>query len=182
MTSKSIAYRLLLLLVASMLLAACGGTPASPTVPAATQGSATSGAGQPTEALPAYPNPPAASAVNGAGYPAPGSQHSPVQVVKPDGQTLSLGDAELSNAVASSVTAGGQSYQGVPLNTVVLLAGIQNYTQLIITGASNTVTLDKDKVTQDTLVSFSDQGLPQLVSGTLPADQWVKDITKIEVK
>jgi hypothetical protein len=184
MISKSIAYRLILLLVAGVLLAACGGAPASPTTApvVATQANAGPSAGQPTEAMPAYPNPPVSSPVEGAGYPAPGVQQSPIQVVKPDGQAVSLGSAELANAVATSVTAGGQSYQGIPLSTVVLLAGIQDYTQLVISGASNSVTLDKDKVTQDTLVSYSDQGLPQLVSGTLPADQWVKDITKIEVK
>lgn len=178
MRPKPVAFHLLIVMVLfSVFLAACGGA-ATPTTTAPTTNAPAPKATQPGAA---YPGPEVSSAQPTAesGYPAP-SAGSSLQIVKPDGSTVTLSISDLQNVVTVETKSGDQTLQGYPLNAVLLAAGASDYTQVVVSGAT-TATFTKEQLTPDALIVFPQGASPQLV-GNIPADQQVKDITKVEVK
>ncbi len=194
MIQKRTAILLLTVLAGlSLLLAACG-TPPGPAATAPTAASSNNPVGYPaaTESsagnasAPAYPpaeNLPAAVPTPENAYPSPEqvSGQSGLQLVKPDGSTATLAQADLSKIPAAQATIGDKVENGIPLTALLDSAGVSSYQQVIITGASS-LTLNKDQVTPDVILILTPDGTFNLAGSKLAADQWVNNVTRIEAK
>jgi hypothetical protein len=189
MLKKTLPLLLAILFTTSLVLSACGGT--APTSAPAPKGEATttgSNAYPPTtqsggsEAYPPASQPTAATSGNEA-YPAGNSTQSAFQIAitKADGSSATLRMAELSQISIQQITAGTTVLMGYPLPAILTAAGIQDYQQVTFTGASSSLQLTKDKVT-DKVILYTKDGQLSVAGTDIPADQWVTGITKIEVK
>ena len=180
-----------LLVLLSLALGACSPSQATPApaanseksgYPAATGPTAYPAQGNPT-GYPA-PQPQGASAPTSpalAGYPAPQSGQ-PLQIVKPDGSTVTLAAADLQKLSSVVVTVGHADMSGYKLSDVLAAAGVTSFQQVTVTGTGAPVTLTQAQVTPDVILSTVDPSGLQLAGSNLSADQMVKGVAKIEVK
>ena len=183
MQKKTLSVLFMAFITASLLLSACGTTGPAP----APKGGATPS----SEAYPAVTGneayPPASQATGAStgneAYPAGDTTQSAFQiaVTKPDGTIATLRMTELSQIPIQQITAGTEVIMGYPLPAILTAAGIQDYQQVAISGASNSLQLSKDKVNNQVLL-YTKDGQLDVAGASLPAEQWVNGITKIEVK
>jgi hypothetical protein len=194
---KTIAYRLGFILVGlSLALSACGGSQS----PAANK----SGAEAPTVAAavaPAagYPSPDVAvqAQPTSAAYPAPGSaqtaptvpaaQDAPavqgtLQIMKPDGSSVTLTGADLQKLTPADVSIGQSDQSGYKLSDVLTAAGVTDYQTLIVIGSGGSVPLTKAQIDTDVILSTVDPAALQLVGSQLSPDQMVKGVAQIQAK
>lgn len=80
------------------------------------------------------------------------------------------------------VDAGGKTQQGPKLLDVLKAAGVTDFSQVVVTGAwKETYALKREQVDDKVLLDISNRGTAKLASPSIPKEQWVKDIVKIEV-
>lgn len=193
-------YRILIPVAVSLiLLSACSPKPAGSS--AVTQGPA---GGQTGGAYPALTEAPGANLSGGAtsypvagetagptrptpapaqsAYPSPGQGGIGVQVVKPDGTTLSLTASELQSLPQTQVLVDGQPVNGPKLSEVLTRAGAADYSQVIVGGASGEVTLTRAQIGDQTILAIGANGTLSLADPALPADQRVSGVTQIKVQ
>ena len=105
-----------------------------------------------------------------------------IELTKPDGSTAAIKDTDLRAMPLAQITAGDTVENGILLGALLNAQGITDFQQVTVTGSGGNLTLSKDQVTQDVILSFTQDGSVQLVDSTRAADQWVKGVNKIEVK
>ncbi len=103
------------------------------------------------------------------------------QIASPDGVIRPVSLDELKRLPSLKLDMPG-SEEGPKLADVLLQAGIADYSQVTITGSSGSIVLTKDQVTGRVILDYTNRGTMKLASPDIPKDQWVKDITNIEVK
>ena len=118
---------------------------------------------------PAQANPPANSA-----YPAPGGNS--LQIIASNGQATTMLLADLNALPKSSV--GSES--GPKVSDVIKLGGISDFATLAFTGSNGSITLTKDKVTDQVILSLANNTITLVLNGT-PQEQWIKDVSGITV-
>jgi hypothetical protein len=158
------------------LLAACGETAVPNPTPA------------PAPALPAE-----ATALTGAaGGRAQGSVTPQVgyslQVTR-DGVVLkALTASDIDGLPQQVPEIGGRPMNGAPVRAVLALAGVQAAQEITVRGTNSTrsgpaaVTLPWAVLTDDVLLGVNKRGAAKFFGPNLPGEQWVVDVTEIEVK
>jgi hypothetical protein len=103
-------------------------------------------------------------------------------VIKPDGTTMDFTLDALKQLPLTSIMADGSPEEGPALRDVLSAAGISEFTEVTLTGADGTLTLAQADVTPEVVLDFNNRGGVKVASPTLPREQRVRDIFKIEVK
>jgi hypothetical protein len=105
-----------------------------------------------------------------------------LQVVRTDGSAkpFTLDDIKKLPAVQASMD--GINQNGPLLTTLLSAAGVTTYREVTLTGGGASLTLTPNQVAGQTMLDFNNRGLVKLASLLVPKDQWVKDITLIQVK
>ncbi len=169
-----------LLLLLLGLLAACGDTATPSPAPLPTPAPA------PTLAAGGIPAAPAAGG-RATGTVTPQANYS-LRVTR-DGQVLKdLTAAEISGLPQQAPDIGGRPMSGARCRAVLALAGVLDAQTLTIHGTDSTrsgpatVTLPWSAITDDVLLGINQRGAAKFFGATLPGEQWVVDVTEIEVK
>jgi hypothetical protein len=158
----------LLLLLAG--LAACGETAASSPTPA-----------------PPSPSPAAPAGGRATGSVTPLTNYS-LRITR-GGQVLKELTARDIAALPQQVPEiGGRPMNGARLRAVLTLAGVQGAQEVAVRGTNSTrnapivVTLPWAAVTDEILLGVNKRGAAKFFGPNLPGEQWVVDVTEIEVK
>jgi hypothetical protein len=83
---------------------------------------------------------------------------------------------------------GGRPMNGASVRAVLGLAGVQDAQEITVRGTDSTrsgpatVTLPWSGLTDDVLLGVNKRGAAKFFGPNLPGDQWVVDVTEIEVK
>lgn len=104
------------------------------------------------------------------------------QVIKPDGTRFDVTLDALKTLPLAQVTAEGKVEEGPYLIDVLALAGVTEFTEVILTGSANLVTLTFDQVDENTILDFNNHGTLKLSSTYIPKAEWTKDVAEIMVK
>jgi hypothetical protein len=105
-----------------------------------------------------------------------------------DKQVASLGITELQTLPKVSLSAFSVSEEGPTLLSVLELAGIKEFTKVQITGmvrgriASAQLTLNRDEITPEVILDFTNRGTAKLAGAKIPQDNWVIDVSEIRAE
>jgi hypothetical protein len=155
------------------------------------------GCSQATNTAPAQPTPTSSSAqgyppaapvpTTDPGYPAPANSQSNnpypapngngLQITGSNGQAKTVALADLNALAKSSV----DSESGPKVSDVIKLGGITDFASLEFTGSNGSVTLTKDKITDQVILSLANNTITLVLGGT-PKEQWIKDVSGIKAK
>ncbi|MBK8780738.1 MAG: hypothetical protein IPO22_02815 [Anaerolineales bacterium] len=72
--------------------------------------------------------------------------------------------------------------RGPYLSDVLALAGVTEFTEVTLTGSSNSATLTFEQVNENTILDFNNHGTMKLSSTYIPKANWTKDVSLITVK
>ena len=104
------------------------------------------------------------------------------QVIKADGTSLGVTIADLKTLPLAQVEAEGKTEEGPRLLDVLTLAGVTDFTEVMLTGSSNPATLTREQVDNNSFLDFTNHGTVKLATSYVPKPDWTKDVSKIEVK
>jgi hypothetical protein len=138
-------------------------------------------------AMPPSPSPASTSAGRASGAVTPLTDYS--LRIKRGGQlvnALKAGDIEGLPQQVPEI--GGRPMNGARLRVVLALAGVQDAQEITVRGTNSTrnapiaVTLPWSAITDDILLGVNKRGAAKFFGPNLPGEQWVVDVTEIEVK
>jgi hypothetical protein len=104
------------------------------------------------------------------------------QVIKLDGTKVGVTIDDLKTLPLRQVTAEGKVEEGPGLLDVLSFAGVMEFTEVVLTGSSNPVTLTREQVDDHTILDFTNHGTVKLASTYISKDNWTKDVAEITVK
>ena len=164
-------------------LAACG-DPAAPN-PTAVPAPTLTLAPAPTSTAAAMPSAAASGRATGTVTPLAGYS---LRVLR-GGQVLKALTAQDIDGLPQQVPEiGGRPMNGAPVRAVLALAGVQSAQEITVRGTDSTrsgpatATLPWSALTDDVLLGVNKRGAAKFFGPNLPGDQWVVDVTEIEVK
>ncbi len=102
-----------------------------------------------------------------------------------DKQIASLGLTELHSLNSVTLTMAGKSETGPTLPSVLQLAGINDYSTILVSGmlkgrlATGELTLNKSDVTGEVILSYNNQGKTKLCGVKIPDSNWIIDVSEI---
>jgi hypothetical protein len=165
---EEVKYRMLTLVaLLTIVLSACG--PAATPTPAATAPDATES--------PAADSPKTPQALQ----PTPVAEALFV-VVKADGSSRGFTWDALKALPLANIQVKGKVEEGPKLMDILAAAGVTDFTAVTLTGSNGSITLPREQVDDQTILDFTNRGTVKLASTYVPKDDWIKDITRIEVK
>lgn len=103
-------------------------------------------------------------------------------VVKPDGQKKPFTMQDLKNLPLSTIFADGNPQEGPSLPAVLKAVNADEYQFVVITGREGARKLPKAEITDQLILDFNNRGSVKLVSPTMPHDERIRDITRIEIQ
>lgn len=102
--------------------------------------------------------------------------------------TTSLNLTQLQSLPNVSLSAFGKSEEGPTLLLVLELAGVKEFTKVTVVGmvrgrlASGELTLNRDEITGDVILDFTNRGTTKLAGAQIPEDDWIIDVTEIRTE
>lgn len=103
-------------------------------------------------------------------------------VVKPDGSSQPFRMDDLKKLPLTTIFADGSPQEGPTLLAVLKAAGVAEFQEVAVTGREGTKKLARAEVTDQLVLDFNNRGSVKLASPTMPRDERIRDITRIEVK
>lgn len=103
------------------------------------------------------------------------------EIVLQDGTVFPVTAEVIASLPAASEMIEGKSQDGPRVSDLLKAAGVKDYTQLIFNG-TGTYTVTADQVNEHFILDLSNRGTYKMASPDIPKVDWVKDITRIEVK
>ena len=103
-------------------------------------------------------------------------------------QVASLGLNELHTLPDVTITAAGKTEIGPTLSSVLKLAGIKNYSGILISGmlkgrlATGELTLKPADITDTVILSYNNQGKVKLCGTNIPDTNWIIDVAEIKAQ
>ena len=132
---------------------------------------------------------PAAGTAAIADYPKtpPNLQPTPVsdalfQVIKPDGSTVGFTWDDLKKLPLAQLTIEGKVEEGTKILDVLQAAGVTDFNQINLTGSNGSMTIDREQVTDEVILDFTNRGTVKLAAVDIPKAEWIKDIFEIKVE
>lgn len=104
------------------------------------------------------------------------------RIIRPDGSTYEVTLDAAKSLPLARITVDGKTEEGPKLMDFLSLAGIQEFTEVSITGSSSPCTLERDQVNDNTILDFTNRGTLKLATTYIPKADWTKDISEITVK
>ena len=104
------------------------------------------------------------------------------QIVKADGTTFDVTLDAIKALPLATLQAEGKVEEGPYLKDVLALAGVTEFTEVLLTGSSSPVTLTFEQVDENTILDFNNHGTMKLSSTYIPKADWTKDVALITVK
>lgn len=104
------------------------------------------------------------------------------QVIKADGASIPFSAADLKALPLAQVEAEGKVEEGPRLLDILQAAGVSEFEEITLTGADGSMTLSAEQVDDQVILDFTNRGTVKLAAANIPKTEWVKDITRIEVK
>jgi hypothetical protein len=127
-----------------------------------------------------------ASGCTGASAAQPPAEAMPAeglfQVTDAEGNITNFSRDDLKSLTLTAIWIDGKSEEGPTLQAVLNQAGVDEFEQVTLTGASGSLTLMPDQVDPEVILDLSNRGTVQLAAPTLPKEIWIKDITVIMVE
>ena len=117
-----------------------------------------------------------------AAAPTPTPSVAIFQLIKPDGATVDFTLDALKQLPLTSIIYESSPEEGPALLDVLAAAGITDFAEVTLTGTDGSLTLKQADVTPEVVLDFTNRGGVKVAAPTLPRDQRVRDIFKIEVK
>ena len=112
-----------------------------------------------------------------------------IKVFSKGQQVASLGLTQLHSLPEVTIEMGGDSPgSGPTLQSVLELAGIQEYSKVTISGmvrgriATAELTLHRAEITDEVLLDFTNQGKTKLCGKQIPQSNWIVDVTEIRAE
>ena len=103
-------------------------------------------------------------------------------IILPDGSTFAYTDKEQKKAVNVKFKIGTKIVRGPTLLGVLRIAGITQFTQVVITGPKGSLTLLSADIDDKVVLSFTSEDTFKLAGPKIPEDQWIKDVSEIRVQ
>lgn len=104
-------------------------------------------------------------------------------VVKPDGSEVGFTWDDLKKLPLAAMTAEGKVEEGVKLMDVLTAAGVNEFTEVSLSGSRSPATLTFEQVQDETtILDFTNHGTVKLATPHVPKADWTKDVARIEVK
>jgi hypothetical protein len=104
------------------------------------------------------------------------------QIIKADGTKFDVTLDAVKALPLAQLTVEGKVQEGPKLMDVLALAGVTDFSEVILTGSSAPNTLTRAQVDDNTILDFSNRGTMKLATTYIPKAEWTKDITEITVK
>ena len=104
------------------------------------------------------------------------------ELVKPDGSKIPFLMNDLKNLPLTTIFADGSPQEGPTLLAVLKSAKVEEFKEVAVTGREGTKTLPRSEVTDQLVLDFNNRGSVKLASPTMPRDERIRDITRIEIK
>ena len=104
------------------------------------------------------------------------------EVVKPDGSKIPFLMNDLKNLPLTTMFAEGSPQEGPTLLAVLKSAKVEDFKEVAVTGREGTKILPRSEVTDQLVLDFNNRGSVKLASPTMPRDERIRDITRIEIK
>ena len=112
----------------------------------------------------------------------PATSNALFQIVKADGTTFDVTLDAVKALPLATLQAEGKVEEGPYLKDVLALAGVTEFTEVLLTGSSSPVTLTFEQVDENTILDFNNHGTMKLSSTYIPKADWTKDVALITVK
>ena len=112
----------------------------------------------------------------------PAASNALFQIVKADGTTFDVTLDAIKALPLATLQAEGKVEEGPYLKDVLALAGVTEFTEVLLTGSSSPVTLTFEQVDENTILDFNNHGTMKLSSTYIPKADWTKDVALITVK
>ena len=103
-------------------------------------------------------------------------------VIKPDGVSQPFRMDDLKKLPLSTIFADGSPQEGPTVLAVLKAAGVVGFQEVALTGREGTKKLTRADVTDQLVLDFNNRGSVKLVSPTMPREERIRDITRVEVK
>lgn len=104
------------------------------------------------------------------------------QIVKPDDTKVGVTIVDLKTLPLKQVTVEGKIEEGPGLLDVLHFSGVNDFTEVSLTGSSSPATLTDDQVDDNTILDLTNHGTLKLATTYIPKAQWTKDVAEITVK
>ena len=104
------------------------------------------------------------------------------ELVKPDGSKVAFRMNDLKNLPLTTIFADGSPQEGPTLLAVLKSSKVENFKEVAVTGREGTKYLPRTEVTDQLVLDFNNRGSVKLASPTMPRDERIRDITRIEIK
>ncbi len=103
-------------------------------------------------------------------------------VILPDGSSVDITLAQLKSLPLAQLTVDGKTQEGPKLMDILTLAGVTDFSEVLLEGSSSPATLTREQVDDNTILDFNNHGTLKLATTYIPKANWTKDISKIIVK
>ncbi len=112
----------------------------------------------------------------------PAASNALFQIVKADGEKFAVTLDALKALPLAQITVDGKVQEGPKLIDILALAGVTDFTEVLLTGSSSPVALTRVQVDDNTILDFTNRGTVKLATTYIPMPDWTKDISEITVK
>lgn len=103
-------------------------------------------------------------------------------VIKPDGSSQPFRMDDLKKLPLTTIFADGSPQEGPTVLAVLKAASVGEFEEVAVTGREGTKKLVRADVTEQLVLDFNNRGSVKLASPTMPRDERIRDITRIEIK
>lgn len=103
-------------------------------------------------------------------------------VVLTDGTSIPVTIDQLKTLPLGTVKAEGKVEEGPRIEDVLNFVGVGNFSSVKLTGINGDITLSSEVVYDDAVLDFTNHGTVKLATASVAKDEWIKDISIIEVQ
>jgi hypothetical protein len=104
------------------------------------------------------------------------------EIIRSDGSSVNVTIADLKTLPLVQVSIDGKVEEGPGLLDILAFAQVTDFRGVTLTGSSNSATLTREQVDDNTILDFTNHGTVKLATTYIPKPNWTEDVSKIEVK
>jgi hypothetical protein len=104
------------------------------------------------------------------------------QVITADGRIVGFTWDDLKKLPLAQITAEGKVEEGTKVLDILQAAGVTDFIKITLTGTNGSLTIDREQVTDEVILDFTNHGTVKLAAVAIPKVEWIKDIFEIKVE